>query len=1138
MVSACLGSPARGARRSAIAHAAVLAIALAAPALSFPLTARADDVSAPAMLQMFEASWRTMENRAADIHRAGYGGLWTPPPGRADTSNLSVGYDIYDRFDLGSPGKPTLYGTQTGLKSAIAEMHKIGTNVYIDLIWNHNGYSTLGTADGTNTFAKAGGYPGFSIQLQNSNPNNPGYNTFYNDVDGDFHGASEGGDINGRVAGLIDIAQEKNYQFIRNPVTAGDSRNIPAGTQALYGRLANVPTASNAQFYPDRDLPKTTVWDARTNSFVDLYDFNSANPMAGDAVTDNGTGYLMRSTKWMVQAVGVDGFRIDAAKHMPTWALNYYDQAVYASSKRTLLDGSQQRIFAFSEVFDGNMGFLQQFIRKDYNTGTIGSVRGNRDDLDFPLFFAMQNNLTSNGIQNDWRNVKNASLDVNDDGLANNGSQGVAFVASHDSFGPYLNTVAYAYTLMRPGNAIVYFNAKEFGANRSFPKDGRGDALGGLYGDRITTLVDIRNTHGRGNYADRTPTADAKEMLIYERQSSALVVLSNRMDGGFDSRTVTTSFPAGTPLLELTGNAADATFDPHNDFPEVIVVNADGTVNLRVPRNKNPDGVETGRGYLIYGPSGPQGSLSLTNVGTTLVGGTPTALTNGTTRLADVKVVNADSFDVTLRTNKVNLLGSIRDHDADGDLAQLRIDGGIDINGNGTVDFRAPAATTYGYETFASATPGYSSADNNGTYTQSVDATTLSEGYHYITARAYRHRASGPEIYTDFKQSIYVDRLKPVSAIDHFTEWDPAANENRDVFVKSVDQTATKVQVLFDQPANKTDEEILAQVGTSGFQMNQIDRDLFKFGYFNVGSGNHVFTIVTTEVTGRQNVQRIAGVATSTRLGAGLGDLDYGGTYTVGDVTGTAYGMEAFVYPNAQGQTNHSFNAAGDMNGDGLMDNRDLYAQRDRFRAIGAPADAKAAAVAAVLRRGDLNQDGFTNIADIDFMGQNFGNTGWRFDLDVDGWPTPSGADRQDADVLIRTIFETDYGDSDLNHSINFDDYAHIDNGYNNNLAGWANGDFDGNGVINFDDYALIDLTFNSQGQSVLRAMAYLDGSDTSSGGMKSPELRMVSNHFELFGQAYASSFLNAVPEPGSAIFLTGAAASAAMIRRRQHKIR
>src|SRR5262245_39584356 len=134
----------------------------------------ADDVSAPAMLQMFEATWRTMENRAPDIFQTGYGGLWTPPPGRADSGDQSVGYDVYDRFDLGSPGHPTLYGTQTGLKSAIDAIHKLGHTWTVDFVANHNGFSELGTQG----FKDAGGYPGFLLPS--------GF-----DVDRDFHGHFE-----------------------------------------------------------------------------------------------------------------------------------------------------------------------------------------------------------------------------------------------------------------------------------------------------------------------------------------------------------------------------------------------------------------------------------------------------------------------------------------------------------------------------------------------------------------------------------------------------------------------------------------------------------------------------------------------------------------------------------------------------------------------------------------------------------------------------------------------------------------------------------------------------------------------------------------------------------------------------------
>jgi glycosidase len=704
------------------------------------------DVSAPVILQIFESSYANLQYRAPDIFDAGYGAVYVPPPGRADSGNQSVGYDAYDRFDLGSPGNPTLYGAEDGLKAAIAAVHQMGDNFYVDFVINHDGFEDNNTPG----FLDAGGYPGFTL-------------TTPTDLWGDFHAPNDTSGTHARLAGLIDIAHEKNYCYVRNPVPGFDN-NLPAGTIPHNGRLANVPDDANRRFYPDQSLTPIVVNDPRTGeSNLSIYPFNLDNPQNGTPVEENAMGYLMRYAQWMVQVIGADGFRIDAAKNVDPWVLNYIDRAVYRSSPRTLLDGSQQQVFSFSEVYDGNRAFIQQFIRKDIDPNNPSQVGGNRDALDFPLFFAMRSNLTSNGFQNDWRNVVNASLDYQDDGLANNGSQGVAFVSSHDDFGPYLDNVAYAYALMRPGNALVYFNAKEFGNGRGFPKPGRGDALGGLYGDRITTLVDIRDTHGRGNYRQRDLE---KEILIYERSDSALVAVSNRIDAGYDSRTVATSFAPGTPLVELTGNAGDPTGDPNNDLPQVVIVQPNGTISLRVPRNRNVNGVEDDRGYVIYGPSGPQGNLVLSNVDHVIPGDVPTPDTNGTARLASIPVITADSFQVELDTNAVTLPGGIRDQAADGDNALVKLDGGVDVNGNGQVDYVTPGSVTYGFENFSDVhNPGYFSPDGTGQYVQTIDTTGLSDGLHYLTVRAFRHRdPSEPPIFTDFRQAFYLQHGGGASA--------------------------------------------------------------------------------------------------------------------------------------------------------------------------------------------------------------------------------------------------------------------------------------------------------------------------------------------------------------------------------------
>lgn len=1004
--------------------------------------AGAQDVSSPVILQYFESRYTTIEQRMPDVFNAGYGAIYTPPPGRADSGNSSVGYDQYDRFDLGQPGNPTLYGTETGLKKTVSLAHRMGADYFIDFVANHDGYSDLSSTDGAgHSFYDAGGYPGMNITL-------PGA------VDGDFHSSFATGDLNGRLAGLIDIDHSTNFQMIRNPVP-GFANNIRAGTQAAFGRLANVPDENNRRFYPDQSLQPIRVYDPKTGEQnIAIYPFNNAAPLAGDPVQENVLGYLMRNAQWLVQAVGVDGLRIDAAKHFEPFVLNYLDRAVYRASMRPYLNGTQRNVFSFSEAFDGNSDYLQTLVRKDIDPANPGTVGGNRDVLDFPLYFALHDNLTSNGANNSWFNVRNASFDTHDDGL-HNGSQGVMFVQSHDSFGPDLSNVAYAYTLMHPGNAIVYFNAQEFGTNRDFPKAGRGDALGGLYGDAITNLVDIRNRYGRGNYQERWIE---KELFAYERSGSAVVLLSNRTDAGYDSRTIATNFAPGTRLIELTGNAGSANADPFNDIPQLVTVNGDKTINVRFLRNTAPGTSRfTGEGYLIYGLATPQGSLALTNVAQTLSGGTPTAATNGTTRLADIQVIKGNSFQVQLNTVAVNLLGNpaFREHDADGDNALLKIDDGFDANKNGHVDYTTPGPTSYGFEEFTTVhSPGYFNSNGNGAYAQTIDASQLSEGMHFITARAYRHRSDGgPAVFTDFKESIYVDRLKPVSAVDSFAPYAGGAGEqDRDLVVRSTDQTADNVHVLFDLPAGLTEQQVLAMVG-AGTQAQQLDRDLWKKGKAGLVSGNHVATVVTYEMTGTYNVQRFAGLGVNGAIGKGVGDLNHDGQFAANDISG-AGAFEQFLYSQ-----NQQFDAAGDLNGDGRIDDKDLFALKPAFTAGGASAAALAEVKAAVLRRGDVNHDGVTNTADIDLVARQakLGYT-WTSDLNSDGV-----VDAADADTLVHNVLETLDGDATLDRVVDFLDLAKLAQHYNvtDGNRSWADGDFNHDGNVDFLDLALMAQHYN-----------------------------------------------------------------------------
>ncbi len=1037
-----------------------------------------------------------MERRAADVFHAGYGAVWAPPPGRAESGNFSVGYDVYDRFDLGKPGDPTLYGTETGIKSAIRTLHKAGVDFHIDFVINHNGFADAGTPG----FLESGGYPGFVLQDPDGGTDPWGIPN----TDGDFHGKYEGGTVRERLAGLIDINHGTNWQFIRHPVNPGDPRNIPAGLTPWNGRLANQPDSNNARFYPDRDLQPIMVYDPKTGEAdIAIYPFNTANPMAGDPIEENATGLLMRNAQWLVQVIGVDGFRIDAAKHVEGFALDYFDRAVYRSNPRTLLDGSTKHVFSYSEVFDADRDYLQGFIRKDINPNDPGTIGGNRDVLDFAAFFAMRDNLTGNGLANNWHNIVNAGMDVYDDGLRN-GSAGVLFVGNHDEGnGPYLNNVAHAYVLMQPGNAVVYFNGKEHGDQRDFPKDGRGDALGGRYGDTIINLVNIRNTHGRGDYRERWINED---YYAFERSGSALVLLSNRNDGGTsDWVNLLVDLPWGTPLVELTGNAAAS------GLPKVVTVTSDGWEQPNYVRTKFLNNDNQDKGFLIYGLATPQGTLSISNVAQTIGPDAQTEWNNGSQRLAEIDVITADTFGVTLTTHAVNLLGSIRDRDADGDNALIRIDGGLDLNGSGGVDHVTPGSVVYGFEEFtgsnASKSPGYFNDDGNGWYTMNIDASQLAEGYHFIEVRAFRHREDGgPAVYTPFKRTIYVDRLPPESAVDSFKPFGSSPGDN-DIWIRSTDQTADSVHVFMNLPANVSDAEIMQKVFNGEGHTDAIDRDLFKTGFFGIPNGNNVFTVVTFEITGNHSIQRITGITPANVRGGGLGDLDHNGAFEPGDLANTSHGFEAVLYSR-----NAQFNPAADLNGDGLVDNRDLFLLRTELISQGAPTATLNMLDEVLLRRGNINGEFGTDQWDIDALydrvhGRVATSDLWYDDLNVDGV-----IDQGDVDALVFHIFQTSYGDANLDRVVDRTDLDILLANYTQPI-GWAGGNFTGLGPVGLEDLALLLDNYTGL-RGLIDNLAHLG----------TAERNLLTAHG-----------FTVVPEPSGTLLLT---AAAIMFARRRHIVK
>ena len=88
------------------------------------------------MLQFFNTSWKEITNKMPELAEAGYGSLWLPPPTKG-SGGLSVGYDVWDRFDLGSKDQRgsvrTRYGTEAELIEMVRIAHRFGLRIYFDI---------------------------------------------------------------------------------------------------------------------------------------------------------------------------------------------------------------------------------------------------------------------------------------------------------------------------------------------------------------------------------------------------------------------------------------------------------------------------------------------------------------------------------------------------------------------------------------------------------------------------------------------------------------------------------------------------------------------------------------------------------------------------------------------------------------------------------------------------------------------------------------------------------------------------------------------------------------------------------------------------------------------------------------------
>ena len=102
------------------------------------------------ILQWFETEWDEIYQRLPELAEMGYDGMWIPSPCKSPVSGVfpnggggNVGYNMYDRFDLGQiPQRGTLrtrYGTLGELQNMVRNLHQVDAKIYPDVVYNHYG---------------------------------------------------------------------------------------------------------------------------------------------------------------------------------------------------------------------------------------------------------------------------------------------------------------------------------------------------------------------------------------------------------------------------------------------------------------------------------------------------------------------------------------------------------------------------------------------------------------------------------------------------------------------------------------------------------------------------------------------------------------------------------------------------------------------------------------------------------------------------------------------------------------------------------------------------------------------------------------------------------------------------------------
>ena len=466
------------------------------------------------MLQLFNVNWSKLAQKMPEIAEAGYTSLWLPPPAKAG-SVFSVGYDLFDPFDLGDQNQrgtvPTLYGTKAQLLQAITVAHRFGIRVYLDNISNHRGFDIPGynAASPTNT------YPGLLPQDFHLQTIAGGFYRNWPSI-ANFNNQWEV--QNQPLSGLLDLANE--------PGTVND--NFGATLGSSIPKLSFIRQPAHPEYYMVRGGPALGgPW----------MPFGGSN---GVPVSEDVGAYLVRAAMWTLNETKCDGFRLDAVKHVPS---GFFGDATSTFNGYT---GGIQAMFDWVHGY-GNNVTGNGYVEPDDSRNSCFDTETPRNDAlifgehlgeppTFGEYLARGMRLLNSPYHNQLNSILGnpsatlSGLDQRDylpSADAYSGAQSVLFAQSADDDSCTRRELQLAYFFMREGVPEIYsdgYNQSPAAAGQTpFPRHANAPYLGEFGDPKMPDLAYLHQQLARGGTRSRWSDADivAFERYDYREGSGA-----------------------------------------------------------------------------------------------------------------------------------------------------------------------------------------------------------------------------------------------------------------------------------------------------------------------------------------------------------------------------------------------------------------------------------------------------------------------------------------------------------------------------------------------------------------------------------------------------------------------------------------